>query len=76
MYNAFTTLLRPLHWHRITLLALLISGLSVNPVLADTQYDSLIIQARSGDTAPVLDYLQKNPNLALSIVGRSTTGYK
>ncbi|CNE12346.1 poly-beta-1,6 N-acetyl-D-glucosamine export porin PgaA [Yersinia kristensenii] len=59
MYNAFTTLLRPLHRHRMTLLALLISGFSVNPVLADTQYDSLIIKARAGDTAPVLDYLQK-----------------
>lgn len=59
MYNAFTTLLRPLHRHRITLLALLISGLSVNPALAETQYDSLIIKARAGDTAPVLDYLQK-----------------
>ncbi|EKN3734523.1 hypothetical protein OU760_003749, partial [Yersinia enterocolitica] len=59
MYNAFTTLLRPLHRHRITLLALLISGLLVNPALAETPYDSLIIKARAGDTAPVLDYLQK-----------------
>ena len=59
MYNAFTTLLRPLQRHRITILALLISGLSVNSALAETQYDSLIIKARAGDTAPVLDYLQK-----------------
>ncbi|WP_423842009.1 hypothetical protein, partial [Yersinia pestis] len=40
MYNAFTTLLRPLHWHRMTLLALFISGFVVNPAMADTQYDS------------------------------------
>ncbi|WP_032485460.1 hypothetical protein, partial [Yersinia pestis] len=59
MYNAFTTLLRPLHWHRMTLLALFISGFVVNPAMADTQYDSLIIRARAGDTAPVLDYLQE-----------------
>lgn len=62
MYNAFTTLLRPLCQHRITLLALLISGLSVNSVLAQTPYDSLIIKARAGDTAPVLNYLQQESN--------------
>ncbi len=62
MYNAFTTLLRPLCQHRITLLALLISGLSVNSVLAQTPYDSLIIRARAGDTAPVLNYLQQESN--------------
>lgn len=59
MYNAFTTLLRPLHRRRFTLLALIISGFVINPVMADTQYDSLIIRARAGDTAPVLDFLQK-----------------
>ncbi|ANI29009.1 biofilm formation protein HmsH [Yersinia entomophaga] len=59
MSKAILTLLRPFQRPRMTLLALFVSGLAVNPVVADTHYDSLIIQARDGNTTPILDFLQK-----------------